>query len=77
MRLLRKRNPNPQALFMDTPIAAVFWTHPAQRDLASVLRLLGHAERVCQDAGSDAAAALVAEAMAVLARDAAARKLAA
>lgn len=62
---------------MDTPIAAVLWTHQAQRDLAAVLRLLGHAERCCLDAGSEDAASLVAEAMSVLARDSAARKMAA
>jgi len=32
---------------MDTPIAAVLWTEQARRDLSSVLRLLGHAERCC------------------------------
>ncbi|MFC3124035.1 soj family protein [Pseudoroseomonas globiformis] len=62
---------------MDTPIAAVLWPHQAQRDLAAVLRLLSHAERVCLEAGSEEAAGLVAEALAVLARDGAARKLAA
>ncbi|MBC9178774.1 soj family protein [Pseudoroseomonas ludipueritiae] len=62
---------------MDTPIAAVLWTEQARRDLSSVLRLLGHAERCCQDLGSEEAAALVAQAMALLARDGAARKMAA
>jgi hypothetical protein len=62
---------------MDTPIAAVLWTEQACRDLSSVLRLLGHAERCCQDLGSDEAASLVADAMTLLARNAAARKMAA
>jgi hypothetical protein len=62
---------------MDTPIAAVLWTEQARRDLSSVLRLLGHAERCCQDMGSEEAAALVAEAITLLARDGAARKMAA
>ncbi|EHM03257.1 hypothetical protein HMPREF9946_00219 [Acetobacteraceae bacterium AT-5844] len=62
---------------MDTPIAAVLWTEQARRDLAAVMRLMSHVERCCQDLGSDDAAALVAEALAVLARDGAARRMAA
>lgn len=62
---------------MDTPIVAVLWNEQAQRDLAAVLRLLGHAERCCLEAGSEEAASLVAEAMSVLARDGAARRMAA
>ncbi|MFC7608465.1 hypothetical protein [Teichococcus aestuarii] len=42
-----------------------------------MLRLLSHAERCCLDAGSEDAASPVAEAMSVLARDGAARKMAA
>jgi len=62
---------------MDTPIAAVLWTHQAQRDLVAILRLLSHAERCCLDVGSEEAAGLVAQALSVLARDGAARKMAA
>ncbi|MBO1073384.1 soj family protein [Roseomonas marmotae] len=62
---------------MDTPIAAVLWTEQARRDLSSVLRLLGHAERCCIEMGSEDAAALVAQAINALVRDAAARRMAA
>jgi hypothetical protein len=62
---------------MDTPIAAVLWTEQARRDLTCVLRLLSHAERCCEELGSDNAAALVAQAINALVRDGAARKMAA
>ncbi len=62
---------------MDTPIAAVLWTEQARRDLSSVLRLMGHVERCCQELGAEDAAGLVAEAIDALVRDGAARRMAA
>jgi hypothetical protein len=62
---------------MDTPIAAVLWTEQARRDLSSVLRLMGHVERCCQELGAEDAAEKVAEAIDMLLRDGAARRMAA
>ena len=62
---------------MDTPIAAVLWTEQARRDLSSVLRLMGHVERCCQELGAEDAAEKVAEAIEMLLRDGAARRMAA